>query len=50
MLTSANASLDQNGTSWLVNLIYNSQGASILNTLTTKQYNACSSRAARSSS
>jgi preprotein translocase subunit SecD len=42
MLTSANASLDQNGTSWLVNLIYNSQGASILNTLTTKQYNACS--------
>jgi preprotein translocase subunit SecD len=42
MLTNASASLDQNGTSWVVNLTYNSQGASILNTLTTKQYNACS--------
>jgi len=42
MLTSANASLDQNGTSWVVNLTYNSQGAAILNTLSTKEYNACS--------
>jgi preprotein translocase subunit SecD len=42
MLTNASASLDQNGTSWVVNLTYNSQGASILNTLTTKQYSACS--------
>jgi preprotein translocase subunit SecD len=42
MLTSASAGLDQNGTSWVVNLTYNSQGASILNTLTTKQYGACS--------
>jgi protein-export membrane protein SecD len=42
MLTSANASLDQNGTGWVVNVTYNSQGASLLNTATQQQYNACS--------
>jgi protein-export membrane protein SecD len=42
MLTTAGASLDQQGTSWLVDLTYNSQGAAILNNLTSKQYNACS--------
>jgi protein-export membrane protein SecD len=42
MLSGASAALDQNGTSWVVDLTYNSQGASILNNLTTKQYNACS--------
>jgi len=45
MLTSANASLDQNGTGWVVNVTYNSQGASLLNTATQGQYNACSQQA-----
>jgi preprotein translocase subunit SecD len=42
MLTSASASLDQNGTGWVVNVTYNSQGASLLNTASQQQYNACS--------
>jgi protein-export membrane protein SecD len=41
MLTSANASLDQNGTGWVVNVTYNSQGAALLNTASQQQYNAC---------
>ncbi len=41
MLTTANASLDQNGTSWVVNFTYNSTGANIFGQLTTDAYNAC---------
>src|SRR5205807_10553304 len=42
MLTSSSAALDQTGTSWVVNVTYNSQGAGVLNNLSTKEYNACS--------
>ncbi|MBO0682125.1 MAG: protein translocase subunit SecD [Candidatus Dormibacteraeota bacterium] len=41
MLSSANAGLDQNGSGWVVNVTYDSQGAGILNNLSQQQYNAC---------
>lgn len=44
MLTGANASIDQSG-QWVVNVTYNSQGASILADISTKAYNACPGQA-----
>jgi preprotein translocase subunit SecD len=42
MLTSANASLDPNaGTTWVVNVSYNSDGSNIFSQLTNDAYNAC---------
>lgn len=41
MLTGANASLDPNGTSWVVNVTYNQTGAGIFGKITTDAYNAC---------
>jgi preprotein translocase subunit SecD len=42
MVTSANASLDQSGSGWVVNVNFDSQGGAIWNQLTTAAYNACS--------
>ena len=41
MVTGATASLDQNGTSWVVNITFNSEGANIFSQLTGDAYNAC---------
>ena len=41
MVTGANASIDQNGTSWAVNLSFNSEGANLFSQLTGDAYNAC---------
>ena len=41
MVTNANASLDSNGISWVVNLTFDSQGSDIFGKLTTTAYNAC---------
>ncbi len=41
MVTSANASLDSNGTSWVVNTQFNSTGSDLFGRLTTDNVNAC---------
>jgi preprotein translocase subunit SecD len=41
MITGANAQTDQNGTSWVVSITFNSQGADIFGRLTTEAVNAC---------
>jgi preprotein translocase subunit SecD len=41
MVTGATASLDQNGTAWVVNISFNSEGAAIFGQLTGDAYNAC---------
>jgi preprotein translocase subunit SecD len=41
LLSGANPSLDANGTAWVVNLTFNSQGADIFGKLTTTAYNTC---------
>ncbi len=41
MLSGANASLDSNGTAWVVNLTFNSQGADNFGKLTTEAFNTC---------
>ena len=47
MLTSAGASLDPNGTTWVVNTTYNSQGSAIFSKITTDAYNACPTSSCR---
>ena len=42
MLTSANASLDQSGSGWVVNVNLNQQGAGVMGQISTAAYNACS--------
>jgi preprotein translocase subunit SecD len=41
MLTSATASINQNGAGWVVNFQFNSAGANTFGQLTTEAYNAC---------
>ena len=41
MVTSAQAAIDQNSGQWVVNMNFNSQGASLFGKLTTEAYNAC---------
>jgi preprotein translocase subunit SecD len=41
MITSATAQTDQNGTSWVVSITFNSQGADLFGKLTTEAVNAC---------
>jgi preprotein translocase subunit SecD len=47
MLTSASASLDPNGTSWVVNTTYNSQGSAIFGKITSDAYQACPTSSCR---